>query len=407
MEVLNKGTVPGTSEAEYIENGERLPGGTADSRGRPTLNGVTQRQHAKPCAAKTIEQWWRRRDRCAAQFQGAKAFKGVQDFERKTGVTMRDCSPPAQEGKWLCDGYGNRPARVAEQNAIRPEDETWKPGVRDFCYFTSSKMLRPSNADNFGQGRWGPTEYFHATYPDCAFEENPPPVKTWPGSDNSHYFHGKHDKENTNIEDELIRRHKLCSCDPCIEGLYHNCKSNALDKGLWYGYKEVKRMVCEAVKEVALTRAARTFEELQSWTIFQKPQSVLQKNNVIAVRVHAKDRSLTGEAYYLAKVTSKVRQLKEGGKFEGNWYDKGFYVFGATWYHYKGTALAEKGKVGDRHYCLGTAPTDKCTLQLNGVVTGINSFSFKSTSTKKGRDKIFVLSDSDHDTIMMKGTLSV
>ena len=161
------------------------------------------------------------------------------------------------EGKWLCDGYGNRPARIAERNSHHPEDESWKPTVRDFSLFVASKMLVPTMATKFSQGRWGPTEYFHAFYPESAFEDETPAVKTWSGSDECHYFHGKYNDGN---DDELIRRKKLCSCDPCFAGAVlfvtpvlqppicnqnqlhnsgrcHNCMSNDVDNGLWYGYK--------------------------------------------------------------------------------------------------------------------------------------------------------------------------
>ena len=147
MTVLNTGGVPAQSEAEYVENGERLPGGTADSQAKELAHGIKQRAVAKAYAPKPIKQWMRRRDRCAAQFQGAKAFKRVQDFQRNCGVDLKDCPPLAMEGKWLCDGYGNRPARIAEQNSHHPEDESWKPTVRDFSLFVASKMLVPTMAN--------------------------------------------------------------------------------------------------------------------------------------------------------------------------------------------------------------------------------------------------------------------
>ena len=259
LKVLNTGFVPSDSEAEYVEGGTRLPGGTPAARAKPLSFGITNRVTPMPSATKPIKQWWRRRDRCAAQFQGARSFKGVQDFERKCGVNLKDTSPPAMEGKWLHDGLGNRVARVAEENSFYPSDKTWKPDLRDFMLFVASKMLKPCNASNFQQGRWGPTEYFHALYPESAFPETTPEVASWPGSDDMHFFTGKYNKTS---DDELIRRKKLCVCDPCFEGartrargcdtsdLFSppsfsstrfvtgkcwNCRSNAKDRCLWYG----------------------------------------------------------------------------------------------------------------------------------------------------------------------------
>ena len=71
--------------------------------------------------------------------------------------------------------------------------------------------------------------------------------------------------------------------------------SNDLDNGLWHGYKETKRLVNQQVREVASTRSAATFENLKGWKIFKNPSAVVPKGNVVAVRVHKKDRGQTGE----------------------------------------------------------------------------------------------------------------
>ena len=404
MHVLNKGAVPTTSDAEFVENGERLPGGSEVAREKTLPFDLKDRGDRTPYARSPIKQWWRRRDRCAAQFQGARAFKNVQDFERATGVSLLDCSPPAMEGKWLCDGYGNRPARVAEDNSFRPQDESWAPGVRDFCLFVASKMLKPGNAGNYNQGRWGPTEYIHAFYPDSAFAATVPEVSTWSGSDESHVFKGKYNRTD---DDELIRRKKLCVCDPCFAGQYQHCQSNAEDGGLWYGEIERKTLVATAARVVATTRSANTFEELLRWKIFHKPSTFRHVDNVVAIRVHTKERTKTEEAYYLAKVTGPMVKLTSGGMYEGNWYEKGFYVAPMTWYHYRGTIEVRGKPIGDRQYTLGTASSDKCTMQLNGVVTGADNFCrFAKTKKVKGRDKVFVLSAESHDCIMTQGNLS-
>jgi len=404
MHVLNKGAVPTTSDAEFVENGERLPGGSEVAREKTLPFDLKDRGDRTPYARSPIKQWWRRRDRCAAQFQGARAFKNVQDFERTTGVSLLDCSPPAMEGKWLCDGYGNRPARVAEDNSFRPQDESWAPGVRDFCLFVASKMLKPGNAGNYNQGRWGPTEYIHAFYPDSAFAATVPEVSTWSGSDESHVFKGKYNRTD---DDELIRRKKLCVCDPCFAGQYQHCQSNAEDGGLWYGEIERKTLVATAARVVATTRSANTFEELLRWKIFHKPSTFRHVDNVVAIRVHTKERTKTEEAYYLAKVTGPMVKLTSGGMYEGNWYEKGFYVAPMTWYHYRGTIEVRGKPIGDRQYTLGTASSDKCTMQLNGVVTGADNFCrFAKTKKVKGRDKVFVLSAESHDCIMTQGNLS-
>jgi hypothetical protein len=331
-------------------------------------------------------------------------IKGVQDFERNCGVELHDYSPPAMEGKWIFDGLGNRIAVEAEKNSFWPVDDSWLPGIRDFAIFVVSKMKKPSNADNFLQGRWGPTKYFDAHYPESAFAETTPEVATWSGSDEAHYFKGK--KSEGEI-DELVRRKKLCVCDHCHVGRYDLCLRNASDEGLWYGKAETKRLVDKAPRNVPMLRSGTTFDQLRQWKIFHNPNSMRQDENVVAIRVHTKDRNKTEEAYYLAKVTGPVEQLKEGGMYEGNWYDRGYYVFPMQWYHYRGTAQVAGAAVGDRHYTLGLAATGQCTMQLNGVVTGVDSFNkWKKVLPRKGRDKVFTLASADHDKTMSKGNLA-
>ena len=101
-------------------------------------------------------------------------------------------------------------------------------------YYVASNLKVPLSAGKFSQGKWGATHYAHGYYPDSAFEETPADVKTWTGSDDSHYFTSK---DGDAAEVVCVRRRKLCGCDPCFRHLYHNCKSNAVDNGLWYGYR--------------------------------------------------------------------------------------------------------------------------------------------------------------------------
>jgi hypothetical protein len=58
-------------------------------------------------------------------------------------------------------------------------------------YYVASNLEVPLSAGKFSQGKWGATHYAHGYYPDSAFEETPADVKTWTGSDDSHYFTSK------------------------------------------------------------------------------------------------------------------------------------------------------------------------------------------------------------------------
>ena len=181
------------------------------------------------------------------------------------------------------------------------------------------------------------------------------------GSGESHVFKGKHD--NTD-DDELIRRKKLCVCDPCFAGQHQHCLGNALDGGLWCGEVEQKTLVCKAVKEVATTRSAKTFEELLRWKIFHEPSAFRQVDNVVAMRVHTKERTKTEEVYYLAKLTGPMVKLAEGGMHEGNWHEKGVLR------RPDDLASLQRDDSGQGTTDWHTASSDKCTMQLNGVMAG-------------------------------------
>jgi hypothetical protein len=142
--------------------------------------------------------------------------------------------------------------------------------------------------------------------------------------------------------------------------------------------------------------------------MFNEPATMKQLENALAIRVHEKERSKTEEAHYLAKVTGPLEQLKEGGSYEGNWHEKDYFVFPMKWCHYKGTTHVEGKAIGDRLHTLGAVASDSCTMQLNGVITGADKWTqFTKVITKKDREKVFVLSASDHGLLMSKGALSV
>jgi hypothetical protein len=145
MTVLNTGGVPAQSEAEYVENGERLPGGTADSQAKELAHGIKQRAVAKAYASQPIKQWMRRRDRCAAQFQGAKAFKRVQDFQRNCGVDLKD-PPPPRHGREVALRWIRQPPRSHCRTEFPP------PGGRiveaDRTGFQSIRGLEDVSADD-------------------------------------------------------------------------------------------------------------------------------------------------------------------------------------------------------------------------------------------------------------------
>jgi hypothetical protein len=42
----------------------------------------------------------------------------------------------------------------------------------------------------------------------------------------------------------------VCVCDPRFEGKWNQCRSTAIDRGLWCGYRETKQLKCEAMKEI-------------------------------------------------------------------------------------------------------------------------------------------------------------
>ena len=116
---------------------------------------------------------------------------------------------------------------------------------------------------------------------------------------------------------------------------------------------------------------------------------------------------------YLGKVLSSVWQLDEDGDYQGNSFEKGYWVFEMHWFEYKRTTVVPgwngRGRQpeGDRVYQLNRTGGGKQVMQLNGVVTGADEIFFKEirSGPKGGGGKQYILSKECHNLLLADGNL--
>jgi hypothetical protein len=249
---------------------------------------------------------------------------------------------------------------------------------------------------DFNRGRHSADHHLHAYYPDEAFKEKLAiPGVQWPGSDSCYTFRGNGGGKG------ISRRLKLCACDPCLDDRWFSCHSNALDKGLWYGYTDGPKWL-PTTKEAppADQRNTRSVKDpltaMRKWKVFTVPGNMRDINRVVAVRIHEAERSSTTKQYYLAMVREAPYQLQQACVIHGNPYEKGWWVFAMTWFH----KLPEK-----QIYYLGSNPVDKLLFNLNAVVTGIGNVRFTRKTVPDVGPTTYELSEAEHSRILNDGNL--
>ena len=105
VHVLKTGRVPEGSVAEWLWRGKRLLGSCTTRPLPRVLKEATTCVPLHPTLKRLVD----KRDRCAAQFQGANAFYSNQEFEGRTNTKVIDLSQTSCHGKDPADGISNVP----------------------------------------------------------------------------------------------------------------------------------------------------------------------------------------------------------------------------------------------------------------------------------------------------------
>ena len=123
----------------------------------------------------------RRRDVCAAQYQGRKAFRGWQSLKARTGCDLcEDCRNTKNHGKCTCDGLGH----ALKTNIYRLADDDYGPGTRNLLRQLALRFPGPRKSRQTryaktcvsrGGGNVGilsPDSYLYIFYPSDSFKLN-------------------------------------------------------------------------------------------------------------------------------------------------------------------------------------------------------------------------------------------
>jgi hypothetical protein len=412
MSILNKGLVGLNSNCECFEGCERLGGGSRGVAVRlPLKHGLTDRATPSPYATDPIQHVMRRRDNCGDQFNGAPAYKGVEEFKERTGADLTDVGSVAGEGKHVAGGYGAGPQDVLVKHAVSDESfsgDTFQDGTRNMVMFVASKLHTGTKKGKFTRGRWSVDHYFHLHYDEAfGFDRTMcPAAHTWKGSD-SHTLYFTTDNRG------LGRRYRLCWCLKCSNAKYSECVCCSVEAGManYYGgcaaanYTYVRTKTAPRPRDnlrsqsdpIKMVRALRCLKDVHG---DQGPKTLLRR--VLAMRVDPKGHNPQNEQYFLVRPTKKPWVTKEQRHAGGNATPKGTPLFEGNYFV---CGDLQEG-TGHRAYALVTGLTSVVTLTLPAVVHDAGDISFDAKIQTADGQAQYLLHSDTHEHLMEKGSLT-
>ena len=360
VHVMRTGTLPDGSDCEWFWRGKRLKGSSTTRPLPDTLVESTTTESLHPELVRLVD----KRDRCAAQFQGANAFYSNQEFECRTTVKVVDLSQTSCHGKSAADGFSNCP--TAHLRNAAKENEPVGPGTRGLVLFLASKMARPSSpkTDNWMSF----DEQIVAYYPEESFDKTLYTAKAgYDGSNQDHFY------TNSGLH-RIAARHLRCFCGACMKDpkLY----SSDCQLKEWCG--SVRHYNLEADTSVGRVDARPSRDIL---TVAQFATTLGTEGEpcerVVVCIVHEDDVNELNEPFYLARVVSKARTLARPCLVGGNEYEVGHIVVNIKWYLYTGDSR------GDRLYRLQPGDARGVVYSVSSIVRNISGIKFKKY--EKGR----------------------
>jgi hypothetical protein len=162
--ILLHGHLSEASTGEAFLDGKRFPGGLCVEGDLLPL-GLSEVEEPLPLFA-TMVALRRRRDGCAAQYQGKSAFLGWQSFTARNGVDATDCRNPSKHGKCLADGA----TMVQKGNIQRSAEDNYGHGTNHLVRHLAEKFPSPAvnrKATHFKgrSGLFSATNYVYIYYP--------------------------------------------------------------------------------------------------------------------------------------------------------------------------------------------------------------------------------------------------
>jgi hypothetical protein len=403
MGILNTGKLPADIRGEAYHEGKRLLGGNPKYRLKLASN-LEDATAAVPFAKAPIKSGVQRRDGCAAQVQGCRALGFIQDIYEWTGMKLIDKRPHVGEGKWLYDMLGDLPQKALNKHATgengNDHENDWDHGGRNASMWLADAMRKPSGHLGFLEKKWTTNHFIHLYIPgeDGFSESVAPPRVTWPGTDSFYSFKTR-PAAGMGALNSISGRLQDCTCDPCAEGRFHNCLSNAGGLRDLYGDVAMTRIPLLKVSAKAVTRQHTGLDAVRAMPVLKSPSKVPMLQRLVIVRVHSaeKQRNDAHEPYFLARPAKPCWVNAKSGPHCGTWYDKGWIMTQFRWFKYLRT------EDGERVYKILNGPGSLVTMGVNCIVGGFPDLCF----ARSQRDAVVecVLSGDLHDAIISSGYL--
>jgi hypothetical protein len=360
ISIVKEGKLPDDSKCEAFLDQKRIPGG--DRTGFPNLppGKLTEYVSLEPLF-EHVRRWRRRRDGCAAQYQGKSAFRGWQTMGARHNIECEDCRNVAKHGKCNADGD------TATVNGFvkRSFNDDYGNGTQNLVRHLAYKYPRPnverSTRHHGERGLYAATMYIYMYIPEDGICENTVASDGgYRGSSRDHYYRSR----GADVEvSRLVRRQRVCGCEPCLK-LQRGC---ALIPG--------NADLLAAATPQALTvniRPARAAPAARHTRNARNPlpefSEGLEIGEDVIVRISNEEREDNpNEEYFVARIEERAIKLEASGTYSSVMYRKGDWIVSVCWY-----VFDKVNEAGDRLYHKGLTQYIPCNSIIRNISMPVN-----------------------------------
>ena len=382
--ILKHGCMHADSKGEAFINGARIPG---SDKCTALPDGLVDVETIDPLFQE-MQRVSRRRDGSKAQFQGKKAFRGMQTVQARLGIKQEDRRNPAYHGKCLSDCEG----QVCSTYVHGSASDNYGAGTQNLIRHLAKKHPAPRRqrftrhiqfSNERPTGLYSADNYVWMYYPDGFIDESITDTDNgYRGSSKDFFYASVGDSIETS---NLKRRTRICPCNSCIEMKYDQCEIVSL-----VGRKptNVNILAASPVDQIE----TRGVESLAKYC------EKLNTRDYVLTRIASEDRNLyPNDQYFVATLEDPPRKLDEGGYYGTNHYRAGTWIVTVRWYNFKG----EDGS-GNRWYERLPAGNEQ-VMSCFSFIRGLNKTIALEYSRQKRQYK---MSEELHSHILRYGNLA-
>lgn len=351
ISIVKDGKMPEGTKCEAFLDQKRIPGG--DTTGHPALpqGKLSEWDDMEPLYA-DVKRWRRRRDGCAAQYQGKGAFRGWQTMTARHGIICEDLRKVTMHGKDIADGDGSAVSGMVKKSFY----DDYGKGTQNLVRHLAHKYPQPKTERHtryFGErGLYASTRYIFMYLPMDGIDEKIVSVEEgYSGSSKDHYYRSI---GATDEASRLIRRERACGCRPSLRLVMDGCtltKANTtLAAGTTPKARSVKLYSARPAPAARHTRNARNPlpEFCAGLTV--------GKNIIVRVSNEEREENLD-EDYFVAKIEKRAVKLDEAGVYSAVPFRKNDWIVYVRWYNF---VPSKQNAGGDRFYSKGSVQWIPC-----------------------------------------------